>query len=213
MYEIMCSYLLCFTNWHMSRIRASSVSVLESSVYFDSVEVSSEVVIFKWSNPAANSQFRLVFLVVFSNPEGQLLAPGCLSHPDDPLASSLLGAFAVLKHKVLDIPNTGRFRKPISFFRLHVSDNNILLCCETYHSSLFCGHVQASNWISLCFFYVFNDIFCKWFYFKSDLNCNILFLVGESHLCEGLVCLVILLGTLSWLFSCANRIVQRIVTK
>jgi hypothetical protein len=44
----------------------------------------------------------LIYLrVFFSNPDFQLVAPGCLGHPDDPVSSSLLNALAVLKHKVI----------------------------------------------------------------------------------------------------------------
>jgi len=35
-----------------------------------------------------------------SNPEFRLVAPGCLSHPDDAVASSLLNVLAMLKQKV-----------------------------------------------------------------------------------------------------------------
>jgi len=35
-----------------------------------------------------------------SNPEFRLVAPGCLSHPDDTVASSLLNVLAMLKQKV-----------------------------------------------------------------------------------------------------------------
>jgi len=44
------------------------------------------------------------FCTDFRNPDFIAVAPGCLSHPDDPVASPLLNTLAMLKQKVCSPP-------------------------------------------------------------------------------------------------------------